>query len=327
MPTYSFYIISSSVLSYNGGTNEFDFSSSYDHSVHRYRVDVTDDDTTMDITGDTNQTAMIYDMDGNLVDSGLITLPSYAEISTPTSSLEFLDRIEVDGVHYGYLPSTDLTPGESYPYLGQSSVSLTHTYFEDNSVPCFAPDTMIATSSGEVPVQYIKPGDAVLTLDHGYQQVSWVGSWRVPWPMLLTTSRHWPVTITSPSRTKGRTLTVSAAHRMLLRDPWFDLHTGSHEVLCRSGLMAQPHPPEPERALIWHHILLPLHEIICANGHWTESLLASGQVFSDLPAQVQAEARARCSDGHKYPARQTLRRHEAEVYFAGHRTEKARCYA
>ena len=59
MPTYSFYIISNSALSYNGATGAFDLSASYDHTVHRYRVDVTDDDTVMDATGDGNQTAMI----------------------------------------------------------------------------------------------------------------------------------------------------------------------------------------------------------------------------------------------------------------------------
>jgi len=325
MPTYSFYIISNAVLSYNGATGEFDLSANYDHTAHRLRVDVTDDDTFMDATGDSNQTAMIYDMDGNLVDSGLITVPYFAKISTPDT--EYLDRIEVDGIHYGYLPSTDLTSGESYPVTDSGNLGFDHTYFEDNSVPCFAPDTLISTDRGEVPVQQIKHGDCVLTLDHGYQPVAWVGRWRVPWPILLTSSRHWPVTIATSGRSNGRTLTVSAAHQVLLRDPWFDLHNGTHEVLCRSGLLAQPHLPMLGKAMIWHLILLPQHEIICANGHWTESLFAGGTLFSELPQQMQLEARAHCGDGHRYPARPILHGYEAKVFFAKGATTRAHCYA
>ncbi|SMX43627.1 Hint domain-containing protein [Octadecabacter ascidiaceicola] len=325
MPTYSFYIISNSVLSYNGTTGAFDLSANYDHTEHRLRVDVTDDDTFMATSGDSNQTAMIYDMEGNLVDSGVIEVPNYAQISTP--DIEYLDRIHVDGIHYGYLPSTGLTPGESYPVTNGGSLGLDQTYFEDNSVPCFAPDTAISTDRGEVPVQWIKRGDCVLTLDHGYQSVAWVGRWRVPWPMLLTSSRHWPVTIASSDPANARCLTVSSGHRILLRDPWFDLHNGTHEVLCRSGLVAPPHMPMAGKAMIWHHILLPQHEIICANGHWTESLFAGGKLFSELPDQMQAEARAFCGDGHKYPARPILRSHEARLFFAKGAPAKVHCYA
>ncbi|MEN8917690.1 MAG: Hint domain-containing protein [Octadecabacter sp.] len=327
MPTYSFYIISNSVLSYNWATSEFDFSASYDHTVHRYRIDVTDDDTTMDSTGDGNQTAMIYDMGNNLIDSGVIEVPAFATTTAPGGGTVHFDRIEVDGVHYGYLPSEDLTPGDSYAIVTSADDDLDHTYFEDHSVPCFAPDTMISTARGEVSVQRIKAGDLVLTLDHGYQPVAWVGCWRIPWPTLMMSSRHWPVTIAPPSNSNGRALTVSSAHRMLLGGPWFDLHVGTHEVLCRSGLMAPPHPPMPGKAMIWHHILLPQHEIICANGHWTESLFAGGHLFSDLPAQTQIEARAALDQGHMSPARQILRRHEAEVFFARNGATKAHCAA
>ena len=40
---------------------------------------------------------------------------------------------------------------------------------------CFTPGTRIATQRGEVDVQRLKAGDAVLTRDNGTQELRWVG--------------------------------------------------------------------------------------------------------------------------------------------------------
>ncbi|MEZ5869614.1 MAG: Hint domain-containing protein [Defluviimonas denitrificans] len=42
-------------------------------------------------------------------------------------------------------------------------------------VPCFTPGTMIATDRGEVDVDDLSVGDRVLTMDHGYQEIRWIG--------------------------------------------------------------------------------------------------------------------------------------------------------
>jgi len=322
MPTYTFFIISTSALSYNSGTAEFDFDAGYDSSVDRYRIDVVDDDNIMDGGGDANQTAMIYDLNGTLIDSGPITAPMYAEINIPGGGTEFLDRIEVDGVHYGYLPSAALTPGTSYSVADSDTDNVSHSYYESNSVPCFAADTMIATRDGEVPVQWVTPGCDVLTLDHGYQPVIWAGNWRVPWIISRASKRFWPVTLPGDPSAGERPLTVSAAHHKMLRDPWFELSCGCPEVLCRSGLIEPAMRPTSRQPLIWHHLLFANHEIISANGQWTESLFTGGAAFEGLPKEQQVQVLAAANASHTVTARHILRGYEAAAFF-GHGARKA----
>ena len=317
MPTYTFYIVKNSVMTFDAGDEEFTFSAGYDYADDRYRVVVTDDDTTMDATGDTNQTALIYDMDDNLIDSGVIEVPQYAELTGPGGTI-YIDRIEIDGVHYGYLPGDDLTPGGVYSVEDTGTDSLDHTYFEGNSVPCFAPDTMIMTRAGEVPIQWLRQGDLVLTLDHGYQPIAWVGRWRVSWMQLRKSRSHWPVTIhpDASCADDARPLTVSAAHKVLVRDSWFELNTSNAEVLCNSGFITPAREPAAGQSLVWHHILLDRDEIIQANGQWSESLFSGGSVFDDLPADMQTAALAHSGGHHTTTARQSLRRYEAAAYLA-----------
>ena len=42
-------------------------------------------------------------------------------------------------------------------------------------VPCFTAGTCIRTPRGEVPVETLKLGDQVLTLDNGPQEIRWIG--------------------------------------------------------------------------------------------------------------------------------------------------------
>jgi hypothetical protein len=48
---------------------------------------------------------------------------------------------------------------------------------------CFVAGTLIATPSGAVPVERLRPGDLVATWDEGAQPVRWVthtpGRWRI----------------------------------------------------------------------------------------------------------------------------------------------------
>ena len=42
-------------------------------------------------------------------------------------------------------------------------------------IPCFTPGALIETEDGQVPVEDIRPGDMVMTIDNGLQPVRWVG--------------------------------------------------------------------------------------------------------------------------------------------------------
>jgi hypothetical protein len=314
MATYEFYIYANTALAYNPDTDSFDLDPDYTPWNGRYRIVVEDDDSTFDTTGDGNQTATVYDMDGNVVTSGLITVPEYYVAGeVDPMDLVYLDWIEVDGVHVGYASDQVLTPGESYQYLGGDTYSMEYAYFEDVSLPCFAPETLIETASGQVRVSDIRRGDMVLTLEHGLQPVLWTGAQRVRGD----DPAHWPVTLSQALPGTGTPimpLRLSAQHRVLLCDPWFDLLGIGPEVFApASGLTS---PRKPTRAVIWHHLLFARHEIIQAAGLWVESLFAGGRTFRDLPPihRISAQQALAHRDGHRQTARPCLRHWEAELF-------------
>lgn len=318
MATYEFYIYTDEALVYNPVTFAFDLDPDYNHVDGRYRIVVEDDDPVLDAMGDGNQTATVYDTGGNVVTSGLITSPNYATVTDPdTYQHFFLDRIEVNGVHVGFSSSEPLTPGQSYPFAGQDTYSDTYAYFEGNSVPCFAPETLIETASGPVQVCDIRPGDMVLTLEHGLQPVLWAGAHRVRG----NDPAHWPVTLSGslPGTAEPfMPLRLSAQHRVLLRDPWFELLGYGPEMFAPANGLAAPR--KPTGAVVWYHLLFARHEIIQAAGLWVESLFAGGKAFRDLPAmqRISAQEALETGEGHLQTARPCLRRWEAELFMLEH---------
>ena len=312
MPTYTFFIYSADILVFNSGTGAFDFDASYDSTQDRYRIEVTDDDADMDSGGDANQLATVYDMDGNVVDSGVIISPTFAELN---SGSNFLDRIEVNGTHYGYTPQDELTPGTSYPVTDSGPGGLAHTYFEGNSVPCFGPDTQIETTKGPRAITSLKMGDQVMTYDNGPQPIVWIGSRRTSLLAALTHENVRPVVYSAGIRGVGtpiRPLTLSQQHRVMITDPLVQLLAHTTQVFVRSAhLNTHTLPAKP---VDWHHFALPNHEVICANGIWVESLFAGDALMELFSADDCAHIKqATRLQPHLKTARPCLRDFEAAV--------------
>lgn len=317
MPTYTFFIYSNTAMVYNSSTNEFDLSPTYDPAIDRFRVDVTDDDPLMNAGGDSNQNATVYDMNGNFVNSGNIFVPQYAELDDGAGGMFFLDRVEVDGVRYGYVSSEPLTAGGSYPILKVGVSEVNHTYYQANSTPCFGPDTLIETTTGPCVISSLKLGDLVHTYDNGPQPIVWSGKMPVSALQALSNPKTRPVRfsggiygIDSPTHP----LILSQQHRVMIEGPDVALLTGNDQVFAPARALETPHMPK--RGVIWHHILLPQHEVICANGIWVESLSAGGALDELLtPDQFADAQRALHDTPHLQTARLCLRRHEVEVLF------------
>ncbi|MCF2871035.1 Hint domain-containing protein [Octadecabacter sp. G9-8] len=312
MPTYTFFIISNAVLSFNGGTNAFDFDAGYDFSTDRFRIEVNDDDEVMNSGGDANQFASIYDMNGNLIDSGIITVPAYAELTLPGGGTGFIDRIEIDGVSYGYLPSFTLTPGTSYPVASSATFEEPHTYYENNSVPCFGPDTLIERTDGPCPVAHLQVGDLVLTYDNGPQPILWTGSRHVPAIEAVRRPQLRPVFYDTE---EGR-VTLSRQHRIFMQSPRIDLMGYSDGAFVAAGQAGSAQVPKT--ALQWHHFLLPRHEIVRANGIWVESLFIGPALNTLLtPAQSDDAISALGATQHQRMARPSLKQFEATFALSG----------
>lgn len=78
--------------------------------------------------------------------------------------------------------------------------------------PCFTAGTLIDTPTGPVRVEDLRPGDMVMTLDHGAQPLRWVGGRTV-----CGLGRFAPVELDPGVFDNDRSLLLSPEHRILWR--------------------------------------------------------------------------------------------------------------
>lgn len=95
-------------------------------------------------------------------------------------------------------------------------------------VPCFARGTLIATDRGQVPVEDLARGDRVVTSDHGFQKVRWIGSQtvRAEGKMAPSFSPQAPSAMIANWRSRRSTGCWSAA-------PWPRHFMASQKSWCR----------------------------------------------------------------------------------------------
>lgn len=154
---------------------------------------------------------------------------------------------------------------------------------------CFVRGTRIACDTGKKPVESIKVGDLVKTMDHGLQPVRWVGS--AKWAGKGVNA---PVCFQKNTVGNGRDLLVSPQHRMLLTGWKAEVLFGKPEVLASAislvndRTIRQINMPEVE----YFHILFDQHEVIFAEGSATESFHPGIDAVSALDKTAQAEVLA-----------------------------------
>ncbi len=232
------------------------------------------------------------------------------------------DRVEVltsttgrvhggDGFDTLVLP--DPEPGEEGPQVtvtnrtenGDGTVSQDgYVTFPDGSrldfesfeeIICFTPGTLIDTARGCVAVEALVPGDRVLTRDNGYQPLAWTGRKDLDAAMVAAHPGLAPVRITAGALGAGlpaRDLMVSPRHRMLVTGPRAALMFGEREVLVAAiDLVGLPGISQEAAAgpVSYIHVMCPGHEILRAEGSWTESFQPGAAVLQGLSEGTRAE--------------------------------------
>src|SRR5882757_562413 len=174
-----------------------------------------------------NNTAINFQSTGG---TGEFTLfPSAINISLSNmpvvNGLSNGDKIEVIGATSASLAGNVLT----FHYPGLLGLDTTTTFFL-NGIPvgssitfdaatgtvifaCFLRGTRVATPNGEVAVEDLKPGDEVLTLNHGKTAIKWIGR-RLLDPTMIERPRD-----ALPVRVRQHALAENVPHRDLLMSP------------------------------------------------------------------------------------------------------------
>ncbi len=213
-------------------------------------------------------------------------------------------------------------------FLDQNGAVLGSMQFSniEKVIPCFTPGTRIVTDHGEVAVQDLRPGDMILTRDNGFQPLIWAGSRVLAVADLVLQPQLCPIRISAGALGFGlpvRDMMVSPQHRMLIEGPRAEMLFGEAEVLVAAAHLTRLPGIEPAfpQGVTYVHILFDGHEIVCADGAWSESFQPAQRMMDGMDAAQADEILALFPDLPRaevaFPAaRLSLKAHEARVLLA-----------
>lgn len=169
--------------------------------------------------------------------------------------------------------------GEALVEGGRAFLSNITTYSTGDPAPsftsqafvCFLEGSLIATPAGEVPVERLGIGDAVLTADGRAVPVLWIGRQRVPHLALLADARQAPVRIGAGALGPGlphADLDVTAEHGMV----WEGLLVNAGALVNGTTIRFLT-PAELPQGFTCYHIETEAHEVVLANGAPAESFV------------------------------------------------------
>lgn len=156
----------------------------------------------------------------------------------------------------------------------------------ENIIICFTEGTMIATPFGARPIESLRPGDLVLTRDHGAQPLRWIGSSAVQGTGLLA-----PIEFATGAFGNDQPLRVSPQHRMLYEGGLATLYFDAREVmvpakhLVNGGTIREV----PCERLRYIHLLFDHHEVVYANGAASESFHPGAEGMEALDTATREE--------------------------------------
>ncbi|MDU9006118.1 Hint domain-containing protein [Sedimentitalea todarodis] len=167
----------------------------------------------------------------------------------------------------------------------------------DSFMVCFSQGTQIDTPSGPVPVEHLRVGDAVSSIDGGPRAIRWIGS-----RVVSATPSMRSVRIKAGALGSGlpfRDLHVSQQHRILARSRIAKRMFGQGEILVAAkklvGLPGIDLVFEQPLITYWH-ILCNRHEIVFAEGAPAETLFTGKEASVALGQRTVRDIKAKCPD-------------------------------
>lgn len=220
--------------------------------------------------------------DGDQTNNDFIDLSGFYD-----NRKEMLADLYDDGV-LNQSNATD-TAGRAVDYsdnssFGRGSLKLTgvlgSNLTEDNTnVVCFAEGTLIQTPYGEVPIQDLRPGDLVQTMDNGVKPLLFIASREVGPKGLACHPNMRPVLIPQGVMGARQDLFVSQQHAVLTGVG--TMARAKHLAdLPRNGIRIA----HGKRKVRYYHIMCDAHQVLFANGVATESFLPGPQALETLSA-------------------------------------------
>ncbi|MEL7151232.1 MAG: Hint domain-containing protein [Pseudomonadota bacterium] len=156
--------------------------------------------------------------------------------------------------------------------------------------PCFTPGTRLATDRGWRPVEDLRRGDRLVTRDNGLKRIAWSGRRDVGYADLAEVPELRPVLVRRGAFGHGtpeRDMLVSPNHRFLVLPDGRD----GEEYLCPAAALTYLDGVQmaPALGVSYLHVLLNAHEVILADGVWTESFHPDDMTLHAMERQTRRE--------------------------------------
>ena len=157
--------------------------------------------------------------------------------------------------------------------------------------PCFASGTLIRTARGDVPVETLVPGDLLMTRDAGAQPLVWMASRRLT--LGGPSDRNRPVRIAPGAlghNVPRRALIVSPQHGLFIDGAAMGAPDDPGVLVAAKGLLGLRgvRAMQGAKAVTYHTLLMPAHQIIFAEGCAVESFYPGAYMMRHIGAPLRA---------------------------------------
>ncbi|MEP5152984.1 Hint domain-containing protein [Planktotalea sp.] len=220
-------------------------------------------------------------------------------VRTDNGTLEPLELFNNMSVNTAAIDAIWDDNGPNTIVVDQIITGPTNAAGEITDVLCFASGTMIKTLQGPVRIDDLKVSDLVLTFDHGYQPIGWIGSCDVSPENLETRPNLKPILIRADALGRGfpeQDLVVSPQHRVLVSSAIAMRMFNSKEILVPAKKLLSLDGVEvlednPHGVKYWH-ILFDEHQLIWSNGMPAESLFTGPEALKAVSPEGREEIQA-----------------------------------
>ena len=163
-----------------------------------------------------------------------------------------------------------LLSGTSLDLADNGGAQPTITVSSPGIVPCFAAGALIATPSGEIPVEDLRAGDLVITVSGEAKPVIWAGSRRVD------IARHPRPDSVRPVRIEAGAFADNAPTRDLVLSPDHSVFVDGVLIPAKYLVNGTSIVQLDQASVTYHHIELAAHDVVFANGLPAETYLETG---------------------------------------------------
>ncbi len=190
------------------------------------------------------------------------------------------------------------TPGSTFGVgatLGSFQGISSTTGYNYDDIVCFTQGTKITTPTGRVNVEDLRVGDLVITKDNGIRPVRWIGDKKISGARMQAFPHLRPIRIKAHSfgeNVPETDILVSPQHRMYLKSTQAQMMFGETEILVPAKGLLNDHSIGVDNTLTsttYIHILFDQHELILANGTWSESFHPGEASFDAIEQEARAE--------------------------------------